>query len=62
FLRAGMRSDPADPSLELAMAVNLERQGRRQEALNMYQEYEENSRSDPRGTEFARQRREALGR
>ncbi|HEY5998106.1 MAG TPA: hypothetical protein VI078_02240 [bacterium] len=62
FLRAGLANNPKDPNLTLALAVDLERQGRRADAVAWYQTFEALQPASPEGMEFARKRREALAK
>lgn len=60
FIRAGLANNPRDPTLALALAVNMERQGRREEAVAAYRAYEQLNPPSREGVEFARQRQRAL--
>ena len=60
FLRAGLANNPREPTLTLNLAVALERQGRRAEALELYRTYLGLEPGSPEGLEYARQRQRAL--
>jgi hypothetical protein len=60
FFRAGLAHSPKDPTLTVNLAIDLERQGRRAEAVEWYRAYERLEPGSPEGVDFARRRRQAL--